>query len=187
MANRLTPPKEGDLGTGGGDATLVPTGDYLIALIWFQRKDNKSGHGQHLRQKWVVCDGPLAGSQFFLNMGLDLSVEGVRKRWQSQMDVHGIDYEVDLDDDQEIATAFKFKPILARVERKTENGYDNNNLSFFTFKSKYTEADWDRAREWRDANDKDAWKRLDEVSRGGTQGNGSGRSAVPADDDNIPF
>lgn len=142
-------------GSGGNQASNVPAGSYLLALVWFRRKRNKEGTADYLSCKYEVLAGPLKGSAFFSAISVDVSKAGTVTRWQIWMRVLELEEEFEIGDsaegtdgegDREISRLFQGKPFGAEVDRKTENGYVNNGIARYLFASRWLQG-WDEAAE----------------------------------------
>jgi hypothetical protein len=129
-------PKEN---TGGGSqAENVPAGRYGIALVWFTRRQPKSGGHEYLSVKYEITDGPMKGKSFFSMLGLDMSKSGARVRWSLMCEVCEVQEEFELgstaegtasEGDENIARLFKNKPFRAEVSLEKSNGYTNNTVA----------------------------------------------------------
>ncbi len=145
---------------GGGGRDLLRPGTYLLALVWFQRREAKSGNGkQYLNCKFEVCGGRFMGKAFFTMVNLDLSRPGTVSRWQVWKDACGIEEsgfelggdgneEEDQEGDDNIRRLFVGVPFAAEVRQETKGQYTNNDLGQFVFRKTWAEQWHVWADEW---------------------------------------
>lgn len=125
-------------GNAGGD-TSAPSGEYLVALVWFERRRNKAKTADYLRGKYEVVSGDQAGKTFFANQSLDLTTAAGRLSvWCASV---GHEEPFDLDDDKAIRRAFLNRPFRATVERAEKGGYVNHDIKRMTVAAKLTDAE----------------------------------------------
>lgn len=109
----------------GGNAKREepPAGEHLVALVWFERRQAKSG-ADYLRAKFQVIVGPHEGKAFFTNLSLDLSKDAATTRLSLWCKATGYDGGAfDVSKNANIKRVFGFKPfkIRLRVEEKDGN------------------------------------------------------------------
>lgn len=148
----------GDRSEGGGRDLLRP-GTYLLALVWFARREAKTTGKPYLNCKFTVCGGRFAGKDFFTIISLDLSKPGTVTRWQIWKDACGItesgfelggegDEELDAEGDDNIRRLFLGAPFAAEVRQNTQGQYTNNELGQFVFRKNWHEQWHAWADEW---------------------------------------
>lgn len=142
---------------GGGEATNVPAGRYGLALVWFTRRQPKSGGHEYLSVKYEITDGPMKGKSFFSMMGLDMTKSGARVRWSLMCDVCGVTEEFELgltaegtaqEGDENIARLFKNKPFRGEVSLEKNNGYTNNTVARIVKAENWTTEEKRMMAEW---------------------------------------
>lgn len=121
------PKKNGEGGGGRSDAS-IPSGEYLLALVWFERRRSKRGN-DYLRAKYEVVAGQRAGATFFSNLSLDVASPGTAGRLSLFCACVGQEVAFDLGKDEEVRKAWCGKPFKARVEVRTEGGWTNVDLA----------------------------------------------------------
>ena len=156
------------------DDLRIP-GEYLLALVWFDRRTGRTSGSPYLRCKFVVCAGSQKGKAFFTPWSLDLSKRGAAKRWELWMEQVDCEEEIDLQDDRAISKAFKGKPIKAEVKVGKRNGYDNTDIDRLIYPRLYSEMD---------RQDMAAWDK--EWSQRGWESQDPGRDPGPTGDDKPP-
>lgn len=129
------------------DNLRIP-GEYLLALVWFDRRVGHSSGAPYLRCKFVVCAGSQKGKAFFTPWGLDLSKRGAAKRWELWMEQVNCEEEVDLQDDRAIDRVFKGRAFKAEVKVSTRNSYENTDIHHLIYPRHYTDIDREDIREW---------------------------------------
>jgi hypothetical protein len=163
----------------GGD---LPSFEGLIALVWFERKQNKKQTGYYLRGKYEVCTGPGAGKTFFANQSLDLSIAAGRLGvWCAAVGQEG---SFDIENVEELKRVFLRKPFKAQVARVQNGNYTNFDIKRFTIASKLTEAERKSAEGWLlDQEQKRALAggEIDDLDKA------AGGGAPDFGDDDIPF
>lgn len=112
---------------GGGGGGGIPAGEYILAIVWFERRTAKSG-GSYLRAKYQVCVGAKAGQTFFSNLSIDTSKEGSAGRLAVFCACVGQQEAFSLTDDKVLRRVFVGKPFKARVSVKVEGQYTNNDI-----------------------------------------------------------
>lgn len=158
------------------DVPIAP-GDYMLALVWFQRKYGRKG--DYLRCRFQVIAGPLKGQGFYANMGLDLSNRGTSVRWDIYAEYGRRGPAWSLDEDRDIIRVFKGAGFKGRVKRETRGQYINNDIEQITYRRMLSQqeeqviSDWDK--EW--------------SGRGSERGSDPGREEPPlhTDADKFPF
>jgi hypothetical protein len=136
-------------GKGGGrrkEARVVPPGDYLLAMRWFQRRRAKDNTKDYLSAKFEVVAGRLKGESFFAMIQLNLAKQGNVTRWQIWQEAVGNKEEFELGDsgegtddegDANIRRIFLHKPFAAEVVTDTQGRYTNNAIKLFHFRRKW--------------------------------------------------
>ena len=175
----------------------IPPGEYLLALVWFARKESQKGN-HYLRCRFVVCSGPKEGAGFFTPWSLDTSKPGSQRRWEVWMEQVGCDKELDLDDDKAIARAFKGKAFVAEVQTQQRGEYRNTDIGRLVYKRNYSERQRQAIEDWNTKWNTRGWESQDP----GADPQASGEQAPPPhsdpqwssgssfggdDDDGIPF
>lgn len=176
MADKMFDPKAH--GGGGSDADL-PSGEYLLALRWFERRTSKKDK-PYLRAKYEIVHGPKAGKDFFSNLSIDTGNEGAAGRLSVYCTAVGVEEAFSLADDDALKRLFVGKPFKARIAR-TENGqYTNYDIERYVLKV----SDAERRL-------MDAWvlDQQEAEAMGERRGSGSGGKSGGNDfvDDDIPF
>ena len=155
-------PRLGPGGGGGGGQrgeAGVPADDYISVLKGFKRAQGKTSGKDYLRMRWQVIAGPQKGKTYFCNMSCDLSKDGTVARWQSLIEGCGVDEEFELgsrregtheEGDENIKRLFLNVPIKMRVRAERNGEYVNNDIEFFHYRSKWTQADKDLMNAWID-------------------------------------
>lgn len=200
MANRVGPSRGGGGGGDGGGRgerrTLDVPGEYLIALMWWERKRGKEHGTRYLKAMFVVAGGPEKGASFFTTLNLELDHGPALKRWELILEGIGIDHEIDLDLDSDLTKYVKAKPFKATVSIKRNGGYTNHEIERIAYKRAYTGDDQIALEAWLKKgsgsgghpddpgpSDDDHWP-----SSGGKQrGGGDGGHQYGNSDDDIPF
>lgn len=147
-----------------GERDLLRPGTYLLALVWFQRREARGSGKPYLNCKFEVCGGRLQGKSFFTMMSLDLSKPGTVTRWQIWKDACGIEesgFELggwddqgassedqDAEGDDNIRRLFQGAPFAAEVRQSTQGQYTNNELGQFVFRKNWTDTWHAWADEW---------------------------------------
>lgn len=150
-------------------------GEYMLALVWFERRTAKGSGNRYLQCKFVVVAGSQKGKGFFTPWGLNMENRHASKRWQIWMEQVDCREEVDLDSDQAISRVFKGKAFKAEVKLSQRNGYDNTDIHHLIYPGRYDEMD--RA-------DMRAWEK--EWSERGWQSQDPGHDPGPSGDDRPP-
>ena len=153
---------------------LLRAGEYLLALVWFDRRTSRQGN-DYLQCRFVIASGPAKGRGFFCPWSLNTTNRGTQQRWAIWMEQVGCDQEINLDDDMAIRAAFKGKPFKAEVSLRTRNGYEENDLHRLIYPRLY--GDLDRA-------DIETWNA--EWSSRGWHSQDPGRDPGPSGDDASP-
>lgn len=181
---KMFDPKKPPAGTEFG----VPPGDYVIALTWFERKIAKKSGADYLRAKYTVVCGHAKGKVFWASISLDTSSGGAMTRLSLMAELCGVTQAFDLESDDDIRANLCLRPFKARITRKTENGYTNNDIERYL--KEMSNAEEKAAQAWvldyEEGNEYDS----DGGSPGtGNSGGGSGgkSKASDFDDDDIPF
>lgn len=186
-------------GAGDGPRTetiTVPAGDYLVALCYFKHKTSKKGK-PILSCKWEVIAGPFRGKGFWAMMNQDLSNEYACKLWEGFFTACGLTEALEIEGNEgviNIARNCKGVPVKVAVNNKPFNGKPSNDLRFFHWPSKVTDAERGIMTAWKDgagvSNDYNPNPPAEESYADPTpDDNGPGYDdyAEPADDDDIPF
>ena len=143
--------------SGGGDTTVIPGGEYLLALVSFSRKQSKSSDSEYLRCKFEVCAGAHKGARFWSTMFLSLDKPGTVMRWNILMESCGVQEEFEVgsiregnqaEGDANIRSLFVGKPFKAQVTRERSGEYENNDLEKLIFPRNWTEHDRSLMGEW---------------------------------------
>lgn len=155
----------------------VPSGDYLVRAVWFDRKQNNAGDGEYLRVKWEIVAGPHAKATFFANLSCKTHVDGVASRWRSIC--KGLDitekFEVGgSQGDKDFNRLIMSRPFKARVGREENGEYTNYDIQ-----RSYARSTWSEG-EIKAVKDLAAEMGIDDSSAPATD-------AAPVDDDQIPF
>lgn len=167
---------------GSGDQQYgVPPGDYLIAMINFDRRMNKKQTAYYLRAKFKVIFGPAKGKSWTENISLDATNDATAFRLQLLFEGVGRNTAIDLDDESELRRALLHRPFKARLRRYTENGYTNNGIERYLVGKDVSDADRDVIDQYK--LDREASGADDEVHGGGQFED----APHPATDDEIPF
>lgn len=148
---------------GGGDGgetrephRAIPAGRYPLGLVWFTRKQSKTGN-DFLRCKLEVCGGPLKGRAAYVMMSCDLSRDGTVKRWEILMESCGVNEEFELGSNREgttkagdanIRRLFVGKPFVAEIKRERNGDYEGNDLESLVFKKRWTPDEVEMMAEW---------------------------------------
>lgn len=86
--------------------------------------------------------------------------------------------EVDLDDDREIARAFKGAPFKAEVKRTSHGGYENNDIDRLIYSRLYGKIDWQNISDWKKEWAERGWEGRDPSDPGPA---GADRPPPPSD------
>lgn len=119
----------------------IPSGDYLVRAVWFDRCQNKAGTAEYLRVKWEILAGPKANTAFFANLSCKIEVEGVASRWRSLCKGLEITESFEIggpEGDRDFARLIKGRPVRARVNREESNGYTNFDIQRTHAKATWT-------------------------------------------------
>lgn len=174
MADQMFDPKAH---TGSGDSSDLPSGEFLLALRWFERRTSKK-NTPYLRCKYVVIHGPKAGAEFFANLSIDTHNEGAAGRLSVFCAAVGVSEAFSLADDDALRRLFVDKPFKARVSRKVNGEYVNHDIERYLLK--VSDAERKLMDGW--VLDQQEAEAMGE-RRGSGQGSGGGDFA----DDDIPF
>jgi hypothetical protein len=118
----------------------VPSGEYLLALVWFDRKISREKGTEYFRTKYQVCSGELRGAAFFSMLGVDGTKYGTARQWQEFAQSVGVKVAFELGSmaegntaaaDAEIKRLFTNIPFLATVVRKSSGQYTNSSIKRF--------------------------------------------------------
>lgn len=167
--------KVGPAGGGRTEASVVPAGDHLVALVYFNHRTSRAGNPR-LTCKWEVIAGPLKGRAFFAEMGLDVSKEVPRKIWEGYLTACGLTEAIELEGDegkQNLLRYCKQVPVKARVKASEFQNRKQNEIQFFHYPSKLSPSDKTIIDAYRGRN-------------GGSQSSSGGSEPTPdpaADDD----
>lgn len=101
----------------------VPSGEYLLANVWFKRKTNGKKK-PYLRMKTVVIYGPAKDRYFYDYVGIDMDSSGQMYRLAVLCEALGAE-AFDLSKDNEVRGALLFKPFKGRVKRERNGQYIN--------------------------------------------------------------
>jgi len=132
--------------SGGGQRTesiTVPAADYLVALAYFQHKLSGKGNA-YLNCKWEVIAGPFRGKGFWAMMNLDLENEYTRKRWEGYLSACGLRQAIELEGNEGVRNLTQHcrgVPVKMAVKNKPFNGRQSNEVAFFHWPSKLSEAE----------------------------------------------
>lgn len=198
MANVIKRTQGGGEGGGAKSDNVHPAGIYILALVALSRRTAESGTS-YLRTTWrIINPARLAGKTMFLTMFTNTAKEGTRRRWEGWTDAAGVE-EVDVDSDRSIKDAFLGRGVKVQISRDEQNGYAQNDIQYFVFPSKYTDADRDAIlvfeQEWKakrsSGGGRADWAPPDDTGGssddpGPSDEDGYSR-AEPVDDEEIPF
>lgn len=195
MTNNFRPGGHGSGGDDGDARVDVPPGDYVIGLVWFKRKEAKSG-SDYLNAKFEIC-GPatLKGSAFFTMVSLDTTKSVVCKRLELWMENIGQEDEVDLDSDADVARVFKGKAFKAKLKTVTNGKYKNVEIDRFAYVRDYSPEEDELIEQWEAKFAERGWEGRDPTDPGHAPGDApQGKRSEPQfskgssfDDDDIPF
>ena len=193
---RMTPNRE-------ASEDLLPPGRYVVAMVWFKRKESRNGGGEFLNCKFEVCG---RGVKFFDFLSLDvLGPYGAETatRWQTYMNAvnHLEEFELgsfaegtNEEGDQNIREIFMGQPFAAQLGHKTWNGDTNLKISR---RFPLEEDELAIASEWREnyeARGGDTSVRSPAPAADSTDddwdgkgGGDGGQATYPDADDDIPF
>lgn len=159
----------------------LPPGDYLIALVEYERKKSKERNRPYLRCKYEVCAGPAKGKFFYATVSIDTDNMGAMSRLSVFASAVGVEESFSLDDDKAFTANFVDIPFKARLTRKTENGYTNNDIERYLL-DEVTAAD---------KKAMDAWVLNADEEREASHATGGGKRPTGGKsdfgDDDIPF
>lgn len=172
---------------GRNEFTGAP-GDYVIAMTWFERRQGKSG-ADYLRCAFTVAAGPHRGESFFCAVSLAVDKIGARRRLELWMESVGMDDEIDLDADRDIARAFRGKAFKATLSRKESHGSDgrewiNYDIERTVYPRLYSDRDLAAVAEW-NAEWASKWQQTDPQSSGRRE-TGGGSAFDPVGEDEQP-
>jgi hypothetical protein len=183
-----------DVPTDGkvGRENHVPSGVYLIALVWFRYRTGRRRGGEYMATRYEVVDGPHHGDAFWGSMGIDTSQRGTRTRWLAFARAVGVTSKFDPELGEEVGPLFLLEPFRARVSLERRNSRPRNEIVryFFPPHDQATEATieaWrrDKLAEWSERGIKRSeWSGRPHELEGG--GGPSDDDGWPTDDD-IPF
>jgi hypothetical protein len=124
-----------------GDPQGVPAGDYLLAMRSLMRKQStKPPFADFIKCRIEVIYGPGKGRSFWTTLGIDTSNGGMMTRLAMYCEQVGLTESFDLDSDDELKAAFIGKPFKAKVSRKVQGQYTNNDVERYLNKE-VTQAD----------------------------------------------
>lgn len=126
----------------------VPGGDYILALVEFQRRASRTDGRPWLRCVMQVVHGPKAGALFTVPWSLDTSRPGTLRRWEIWMEQVGRVEEVDLDNDAEIAEAFMGRAFKASVRLEDTGDYEQNDIHRLVYPRLYTAGERQVIEQW---------------------------------------
>ncbi len=122
-------PKSSGDGDGGGDRGPLETGDYILAMTWFERRFGKQSGNAYLQCCYKVVMGPAKGRTFFSSLGIDTDNSNIAGRLGVYCKCIGRDEPFDLEDDGEIKKVFVGKPFKGKVSKRTRGQYTDNDIS----------------------------------------------------------
>ena len=172
--NPTVAPGNDSNGESAQSSDQIPSGDYLIRAVWFDRKENGKKDGEYLRIKWEILAGPHANTAFFANLSCKVHVDGVASRWRSICKGLGVEESFEVGGekgDKDFARLIKGRPFRARVGRSTSGEYVNYDIQ-----KTYTKDTWSEG-------EQKAVKELADTMLGQE----SEAASVPKPDDDIPF
>jgi len=103
---------------------LLPAGEYLLAVVYIERKLARDSGNPYLNLKWKVVDGEYKNRHFYDMAGLDTSKKGAVVFWSRLLAAVGAG-EIELDSDAEISDAILNRPIKARTKTEVSGEYKN--------------------------------------------------------------
>jgi len=113
-----------------GEAAL-PSGEYLLAMISFERKFGRESRRPYIRAKFKAFSGPCKGRTFFAAVGVDLTSPGIRSRLALYCKCVGQSEPWDPEDDRQFGDVFLGKPFKASVKTTQNGDYTNNDIARF--------------------------------------------------------
>lgn len=145
MANFNPTVQSGDSSNGQNTQTSdsIPSGDYLVRAVWFDRNMSKNG-SEYLRVKWEILAGPQANTAFFANLSCKIEVDGVASRWRSICKGLGIEESFEVggpQGDKDFARLVKGRPVRARVNRTVSGEYTNFDIQRTYNKETWTQGE----------------------------------------------
>ena len=118
-------------GSGGGDGGLreVPPNDYLLAMVGFAvRTGRKPPHRNYMNARFRVIHGECSGAEFYCSVGIDVGNQNIANRLGVYCRCIGHDEEFDPSDKADLMRVFLGKPFKAKVSRRENGKYVNNDL-----------------------------------------------------------
>jgi hypothetical protein len=178
----------------------VAPGDYILAMTNFIRKTAAKTGNAYLRARFVVCAGVAKGKSFYAAVSLNYTSPGIAARLSMYCEQVGMLEAFDPDDDRELRAVFVGRPFFARVSRKVDGQYVNNDIERFLNKEAQHEkvqaamALWLKEEEARrNIEDQGGGDQRDYDFGGGDGGGYVDDQGMPSDrfnapiDDDIPF
>lgn len=156
---------EGDRGDGPRD---VPPNDYLLAMVGFSVRTGRKSGKPYLNARYRVIHGEQEGAEFYSSLGIDTTNHNIANRLGVFCRCIGQEDEFDLEDKGDLMRVFIGKPFKAKVSRKEQNQYINNDVERYI----PTVSDAERSimrlfeRNFRDTESSSGWGQ----SGGGTRG-----------------
>lgn len=114
---------------GDGDKGL-PAGDFLLAMVSYERRTSKAG-GPMVRARYKVIAGPLKGQSFFASNSISMSSDGAKRRLASYCTAVGQEDPFDPAKDSEFDEAFLGRPFKATITKEINGQYVNNDIKKF--------------------------------------------------------
>jgi hypothetical protein len=178
---------------------VIPAGDYLAALVWFQRRESKRTRIDYLSCKWLIIEeGPAKGRGFFSVLSCDLSKSGTVRRWQILAEACGVDEEFEIGDSREGTAEIGDRcfrelflghamPIRVRRETGEYNGEEQvkNELQMIHYPRSWTPEQATAIAEWRQAWLRKLEEKGDPTSSGSPPDD-DGYNDAPVSDDDAP-
>lgn len=131
---RFDPKNSGGGSGGGGDRgdglRDVPPNDYLLAMVGFSVKTGKKPpHRDYMNARFRVIHGEYDGAEFYCSVGIDVSNQNIANRLGVYCRCVGHDEEFDPADKGDLSRVFIGKPFKAKVSRRENGQYINNDVN----------------------------------------------------------
>jgi hypothetical protein len=115
----------------GGEYTALPQGAYKVKIV--ETKEHKSEKGLSILVQTQVTEGPNAGEQARVYLGLDFSKDGVKKSWRAALLSIGFAAEqVDSGDMQVGPSTFENASAFLYVKHRQKGDKTEVNHDFIT-------------------------------------------------------
>lgn len=141
---------------GGGGASTVTAGRYVLGIVWFKRKTSSKG-SDYLSVKYEIASGPEKGRTFFSMLGLDVDKPGTAVRWSLLCESCGITESFELgsrrdgtadEGDQAIQDRFLGKAFVGQVGVEQNGQYTNNSVDKIIPPRNCVSSELDAIRKW---------------------------------------